>query len=70
MLLNGPVPMHRPLASFCEERAGLNVHLIIIMLTALLGLGLAGHGKVTSGTTVSAPHARAAMDVQPGGGPS
>jgi hypothetical protein len=45
------------------------VHLIIIMLTALLGLGLAGHG-VTGSTTTSAPHARAAMDVQPGGGPS
>jgi len=46
------------------------VHLIIIMLTALLGLGLAGHGKLTGATTASAPHARAAMDVQPGGGPS
>ncbi|HTD32139.1 MAG TPA: hypothetical protein VK665_00660 [Candidatus Elarobacter sp.] len=46
------------------------MHLIIIMLTALLGLGLAGHGKLTGATTASAPHARAAMDVQPGGGPS
>jgi hypothetical protein len=44
--------------------------LIIITLTALLALGLAGHGKITGGTTASAPHARAAMDVQPGSGPS
>ena len=63
------------LASFCEERAGFNVHLIIITLTALLGLGLLNHGGFGSKTTggsgaTSAPHARAAMDVQPGSGPS
>jgi hypothetical protein len=46
------------------------MHLIIVMLTALLALGLAGHGKVPGTTAASAPHARAAMDVQPGSGPS
>lgn len=46
------------------------MHSIILILSALLALGLAGHGKTLGGTTVSAPHARAAMDVQPGGGPS
>jgi len=50
------------------------VHLIIITLTALLGLGLVNHGfgSVSHGgsAAASAPHARAAMDVQPGGGPS
>ena len=51
------------------------MHLIIITLTALLALGLVNHGgfgsKTTGGSAASsAPHARAAMDVQPGSGPS
>lgn len=51
------------------------MHFIIITLTALLSLGLVGHGgfgaNIHGGSsTASAPHARAAMDVQPGGGPS
>lgn len=51
------------------------MHLIIMTLTALLGLGLVNHGgfgaKNTGGSAASsAPHARAAMDVQPGSGPS
>lgn len=50
------------------------MHFIIISLTALLGLGLVGHGGFLSthggSASVSAPHARAAMDVQPGSGPS
>ncbi|HTD38045.1 MAG TPA: hypothetical protein VK669_11060 [Candidatus Limnocylindrales bacterium] len=50
------------------------MHFIIITLTALLGLGLIGHGGFVSthggSSSATAPHARAAMDVQPGGGPS
>ena len=45
---------------------------MIITLMALLALGFVGPGsKHGAGTaTSSAPHARSAMDVQPGGGPS
>jgi hypothetical protein len=50
------------------------VHLIILTLTALLGLGLVNHGVFSNthggSAAASAPHARAAMDVQPGSGPS